>query len=404
LSEDLLYTFPKEEFEERYRRARDLMRKSNVDGLFVTERSNLCYLSGYRNPAYGIDKLRFWVFILPSKGEPTLVVPFRESALPWLPNVVSYAARKSEIGSYISVIKTTLSNLGLASGNIGCELGREQNMWMNYVDFMKLQNEMPGTHFIDASDILLDLKVTKSELEVDRVRRAAQAAARGAKKTFDNMQPGMTERELEKLLRINIIDEGADTLYRVELFTGLDFTKAHSLEATERKVKRGEQVHFDIQAEYRYYYCDIIRDAFLGYACNESKRLWKLSRRLTKVCLETLKPGIEITKVPKVCLETIESIKRDEPDLGVYFDGLKMALGGIGRMGHSLGSAPAEYPSIALWEKPFIVKPGMILGVSPGIQTPYGSFNLEDNVLVTENGCEILSEPSISDDIPVISA
>jgi Xaa-Pro dipeptidase len=305
------------------------------------------------------------------------------------------------LDSDIPVIKKTLQQMGLDKGRIGCELGREQYMWMSFDGFMKLQKELSRANFVDASDVLLAMRSVKSDLEVDRIRKAARAASRGAEKTFEDMKPGMTERQIEKLLRINIMMEGADDVYRVFTSSGMDFTKPFSREATERKVNSGDQLHFDIIAEYRYYYCDITRDAFLGHASDESKRIWELMRHLHKFCLKALKPGIEIRDLATACLEGIEDVKRDDPELGSQFDGLKTSLTVVGRMGHGIGCDGTEYPSIALWEKGFKVKPQMTFAVNPNLKTPYGFFNTEDNVLVTEQGWELLSTPGIKDDPPI---
>ena len=61
-----------------------------------------------------------------------------------------------------------------------------------------------------------------------------------------------------------------------------------------------------------------------------------------------------------------------------------------GRIGHGLGLDVTELPHVAEHD-PTVLEPGMVITVEPGVATAYGTFHVEENALVTEAGCEVLS-------------
>lgn len=418
--EDLLYTFPKSEYDVRYERAREIMAEKDLDAIMVTDKTNVVYFTGYHKPQYGLDKWRRYAFILPLDGDPTFIIPTIDvPPFPWVPNFIDYqytTPPKIPFETFVPKLVETISDIGLTGKKIGCEIGRETWLWMTYLEFNELQNKMPDTKFVDGAEVLIDLMAIKSDREVYRIRKAACAAAKGAVRTFEEMMPGMTERDLAKLLRINILKAGGDCLpCGRALFTSSGHTLVRKRpfrimeEATLRRPQRGEQLHFDISGvRYRYYYCDITRDAFLGYAHPKSKKMWKYMRNVCKTLLNTIEPGLDIKELPRKYLSLAAEIKKKDPELGEYFMRLQRRLE-VDGMGHGVGHEPYEFPTIGLWEtgqpykKKVRLEPGMVLAVNPNIRTDnkYGHFNTEENILVTKNGFELLSEPGITDEIPI---
>ena len=203
--------FTREEFDSRYAKTRELMAQRDIDAILITERLNYQYYTGHRSEQCAVDKIRSYMFILPKDNDPTLItMPFEVAQV--------------EQTSYITDIRTTggltghpdfvvgvLKDLGLSKARIGSELGREQYLGISYLGFQEIVNSLPQAEFVDAADIILEVRNVKSPQEIEYMRRAAMISAGAQKKTFTQVHAGMTENEIAQVLRENLMAAGAET-------------------------------------------------------------------------------------------------------------------------------------------------------------------------------------------------
>lgn len=403
LQKGLLYTFPKQEFEARFKRARELMSVHRLDAIFVTEKENVGYFSGWKEPQFitaALDKIRVYAIILPLEGDPTFFSPGGGGEPTpmgsWVSNRVAYTAPgKDMFANIVPKLVDTFREMKLVGKKIGCELGREQRIWMQVDHFLEVRRKMSNTKFVDASQVLNTLRAFKSQLEIDCVRKAGSLTSRACERTFTSLKPGMTELEVEKLLRINLYQEGAERIRVIFVSSAPPYDR----HAIGRRLEKGDQVHFDIMAVYNDYICDITRDGWLGSASQEAKKLWRVMTNLRMSCIDLLEPGVTLAQVARTCLKEIGKIKHEDPVLGRQFDRLQNTISRIGRIGHGIGRE-IEYPSISLWEK-LTMEPGLALAINPNLHSRYGQFNHEDNFVVTASGHELLSSPAIKHEVPI---
>ena len=100
--------FPKDEYDHRYARARELMDKQGMDALLISEELNYIYFTGHRSHQNMVDKLRPYVFILPRDGEPvvlTMAFEFDMVKLTTWVEDVRPAGLKSRVDAIVSVLK-----------------------------------------------------------------------------------------------------------------------------------------------------------------------------------------------------------------------------------------------------------------------------------------------------------
>jgi Xaa-Pro aminopeptidase len=174
--------FPKEEYENRWKKAKQLMKDKGLDALFITDGVNYTYLSGaHRDFSYS----RPTIMILPKDDEPTIIIhEFFEGAQKketWVEDVRIY---KSLLGAPVELIKEVMNEKGLAKGVIGAELGYEQRLGISYNDFEKLKKEISSAKFLDASGIIWELRMVKSRSEIERIRKACEITSKAYEKCF----------------------------------------------------------------------------------------------------------------------------------------------------------------------------------------------------------------------------
>ena len=83
-----------------------------------------------------------------------------------------------------------------ASARVGAELGLEQRMGMPPGDYLKIVEDLPDATFEDGSDVIVKLRMVKTAEEVAYMRQAADVTGRARQRLFDEVRPGMTERDV----------------------------------------------------------------------------------------------------------------------------------------------------------------------------------------------------------------
>jgi len=201
------------------------MAASGLDALLITEANNFTYFSGGHGD-FSFSRPTF--LVISRKEEPVAVVhnffeasQRRES---WVEDIRTYT---SMLCAPVKLIKSVFVDKGLSSGRIGAELGREQRLGLSYNDFVKITEGLPNADFIDASYILWSLRMLKSPLEVECIKKACEITGRAFEKSFKKMREGMTEKEAAKIMSGVATEEGGSYVWVVSN-SGLTTTKVDS--------------------------------------------------------------------------------------------------------------------------------------------------------------------------------
>lgn len=377
--------FPNSEFENRYERARELMDEHNLDGLLITEELNYIYFSGHRSEQNPIDKIRPYVYILPKVGEGVLItMPFemeQVSETTWMEDV-----RPSSLLGHADLIASVLKEKGLAEARIGAELGREQFLGINVNEFVAVQHELPDAQFVDAAPLLLKLRAAKSPSEIEYLRKAAEIVAQAEADTFQAVRVGMTEIEIDRLVRLRIAELGGEDVTLSCVVTSVG-SQGPTLLPTPRKVQQGDLLGLDYGVKFRGYCSDIARTASVGKPSSEVASFYRWVMDVRHKSERFLRAGNTPNHVVTACREAIAE------------RGLETM--GVGRIGHGVGLATTEYPSLSL-EEDVVFEPGMTFACNPNFVRPFGFVNAEDNWVITDGDPDLLSAPIAPDEITVI--
>jgi len=353
------------------------MARADLDALFITEPKNYMYFTGHRSDQITGDKIRPFIILMLANGEPICFGPPFELGhvrlTTWIQNVRTY-----QLLHHNEVIAETLREVGLGKARIGAELGREQYLGMNLLDFRALEALLPDAKFVDAADVLLSLRVIKSPLELERLRRANSITSEAIAEAFDHVKAGMSTIDVARLVRIGMMQRGADNVAAMMIAAGHDFTNGKVSVPTPRPLEVGDTLTVDCSASVKGYYSDIARTSVIGKATEEQKAMYRMVIELNHRCYEELRPGNVCEDVNLRCQRELQKLGRQTQ--------------AVGRIGHGVGCDPAEYPSLAVGEK-LPLEPGMVFACNPNFTTDFGFFNVEENLVVTESGPEMLVDP-----------
>ena len=371
--------FSRPEMERRYSRARELMAASGIDALLVSGEENFQYFAGTAaSLALHHSLTRPSVFILPMTRDPIIVTQGVGNL-----TLGCYVTDLRDYTNLLSfphdIVLDALRDSGRSIGRVGVELGHEQRMGMPVGAYLDLTAALPGTQFVDCSDILVNLRMVKSAEELAYIRDAADVTGRARQRLFDQVRPGMTEREVARLMRRLILEEGGDRTSFVIL--QLDLPGAKNQFNYDRPLRKGDVLAVDAGAYVGMYTVDYARMATLGRATDEQKRLHRAVLEVNRRMARALKPGARCSDIHRLGCEAIE-------EAGVEVDDPRRLV--AGRMGHGQGMLITEPPSIAPGDQT-VLQEGMVISTEPGVRSGDVQFLWEDVHVITEDGHEQLT-------------
>lgn len=372
----------RDEYPRRVARARTLMSAHDLDAILIFTGPNMAYLSG----ATQVDTRsgsRPYIYLLPQTGDPVLIVhsgrQFEARMLTDIEDIRTYPGlSRLPLGS----VTEAIADRDLSEGRIGLEMSGEMVLDLPLAEVMRLQDALPSVQWGDASPLLLEMRMVKSEAEIARVTKACEITSTAYAETFSRIEPGMTEIEIERLMWRTMLELGGSTPW-VLITSGAGNYDLVSKGGTARKVQHGDMIWMDCGCMIDGYWSDFGRAGVIGGATAEQRNAQQILHEITHIGVEMLRPGMPLAEIAARCNAEVDSL-----DLPITSN----ISGLASRVGHGLGLRVTELPSINE-EDATILAPGMIVTMEPGVATQYGTFHIEENVLVTEAGPRVLSSP-----------
>ncbi len=373
--------FPVEEYKKRCDKARELMAKKDLNGLFITEGGNYTYFSG---GGRDFSFSRPHTMLLPRKGDPVAIIQnfpaWNRKREIWFDDVRVY---ETVLGLPLEMVVEAMNEIGMNEGRVGAELGYEQRLGISPNDFIKLKEALPKVEFVDAADVFWGIRMIKSPEEIERHRRACQITARAYDALFPSLYEGMSEREiLDRFIRLQAIIGGYAPWGFIN--SGPENYSAIGGGPSARRIQKGNQVWLDGGCTYREYASDFCCAGTVGPPSDKQRKMQKMVAEITTTVVNAIRPEIRACDID--ALNNSEWEKR-----GYDYNGNINWAGG--RIGHGLGwgACLTDPPHIAAYDRTEIC-PGMVFTIEPGINTEYGCFQTETDIVVTEDGCEVLNK------------
>jgi Xaa-Pro aminopeptidase len=222
------------------------------------------------------------------------------------------------------------------------------------------------------------LRIKKDKEEIQALRRAGNLVARGFKHIQKIARPGMRECDLAADFESYIRKNGAmKTSFDSIVAGGENAAYPHYITA-DRKLRKNDIVLCDIGALVDGYCSDLTRTFFLGKISPLGRKVYDIVDRAQRLAIQAVKPGVKTAQIDRIARDVIE-----RAGYGRRF---------IHSTGHGVGVEIHEAP----WVSPAsqeVLEPGMIITVEPGIYLEgWGGVRIEDTLLVTDTGYEILTK------------
>jgi Xaa-Pro aminopeptidase len=386
--------FSIEEYDLRSNKARKLMERDGLDGLFVTGGcsfpiQNFRYFTGVQPREGTTNTTHPYVFLLPKEGEPIVIV--REmlaqdtSRQTWVKDIRGYAFPFPP-----TMVKEAIIDLNLQKGKIGAELGLDQRMHMPFLDFQEIKNILPEVEFADGADIFWELRMIKTKAEIDMVKESCRMACSVFERLFDWLREGMSIEDIYRKARIMQIEEGA-RISNIRINAGQDFSwteMAPTRAGTKGKtLEKGDLLWIDSLLNHQGYWTDFVRMGVVGSPSDKQKKQYELLGKMVEKTTASILPGLPGKEILKHVCEEYRKLGVDE----AYIDSsLKYPFRLVA---HGMGLDPVERPYIYAKEN-YVIQPGMTLAVEPCGGFPpdfHLSLVLEENILVTEHGPEVMT-------------
>jgi Xaa-Pro aminopeptidase len=365
MASDSSFKHPLDSTMARYAARRDKLRrlvsKAAADALLATNFTNVTYLTGFTGDDSYLLVLKSGAVLLSdpryttqlAEECPGLDLSIREPGVGML-ETIAQAVKKAKIG-----------RLGIEAGSMTVAL-RDQ-----------IAAALPKAQLVNTSGLVEQLRLTKDKEEVAEIRQAVWYAERAFGVLRASLRPERTEKEVADELEYQLRLYGAKGCSFPSIIAVGPRAALPHARPTDKHIGDGDFVLFDWGADGGLYKSDLTRVLVTGKISTKLERIYRVVLTAQERAIAHIRPGITCQQVDSVARTFIA-----EAGFGRYF--------GHG-LGHGLGLEVHEAPRLAQKQQ-LELAAGMVVTVEPGIYLPgWGGVRIEDDVLVTKSGHEVLT-------------
>jgi Xaa-Pro aminopeptidase len=236
------------------------------------------------------------------------------------------------------------------------------------------------------SDVLAPMVARKSPAEIELMRKVVDITSAAQTEAMRSIKPGLYEYQIDAVIRYIFSVNGAGSLsFPTIVGSGINSVVLHWME-NSRKMENGDMVVVDCGAENQMYCADITRTyPVSGKFTDRQKDIYQIVLTANEEAIKKIKPGITISEVSNVADSILANgmlhigLIRDRSEFRkYYYHGLSHHIGLKGTFGGQLQ----------------VLEPGMVITIEPGlyVREEKTGVRIEDDVLVTETGHEVLSK------------
>ncbi|MGE5361398.1 MAG: M24 family metallopeptidase [Bacteroidales bacterium] len=373
---------------QRIEQARRLMTQNGLDAIAMMGGTSLIYFSNIR----WWNSERLFLMILPAKGDAFYVCPAFEEDRAREQIGAGPLGAHADVRTWqededpYALVAAGLQDRGIAAGRLGIE----EKTYFNFAD--GVAHASPALKVVSATPVTAGCRMIKSAHEIALMRLASAVTLKAYAAAFTALHDGMTQDQFAALVsaahtRLGF-SGGAGA--QVGVYSALPHGSV-----TPQVIKEGSIILIDGGCTVEGYSSDLSRTFVLGKATDKMKALFDIVHRAQKAALDAARPGVP--------LDVIDAAARRVVTDAGYGPGFKYFTH---RVGHGLGMDVHEWPYLAKnnmfgWTRSLAARPGMTFSDEPGIYIR-GEFGvrLEDDLLITDQGAELLTPQSASIEKP----
>jgi Xaa-Pro dipeptidase len=366
-------------FQNRLEKLRKLMEEFKFPLIAINAGKDLKYISGLD---FHLSE-RPVILMLPVSETPCLVYPSFETPKvkksPFDLQLFPYEEDPSIWGNVVfqsvGALKTSPIKLGVSPTSI------------RFLELDLIQNALGHKKILSAENIFRQLYIFKDAEAEQSIHKAVSIAENAIKQTLPKIRTGVSERQIANELFINLLREGSESNLPFDpiVASGPNSANPHAVPGN-RSLEKGDIVLIDWGARYNGYISDMTRSFVIGQKSEEFQKIAEIVEQANTTARDAIKPGISANDIDSSARDFI-----NEKGYGTFF---------THRTGHGIGLEEHENPFISQTSKEILL-PGMTFTIEPGIYIPgKGGIRIEDNVIVTEEGCKTFT--SLARDLQVI--
>lgn len=328
----------------------------------ISSLPNILYLTGFKG-SYGYllvhEKGAFFI----SDGR------YEEYSKKILPSTVSFVLQKE---SFPATLRTAMKNLGAKSLYL-----EEHSMTLSA--YYSLSESLKGVRLVRGGDAVNTQRIRKEADEVETLRKAAEITDRCMEHLCGFVKPGMTEWEVATEIEVFYRTQGcAGTSFPTIVASGSGSSMPHYATSMEKQIAYGDVLLIDMGCHLNGYNSDLTRTIFIGTIDETMRQIYATVLKAQEAAVNAVRPGVTAGK--------LDSIARDIITRNGFGEAFSHSLG------HGVGLDVHEIPALRTGSK-FRLAKDTVVTVEPGIYIPgKGGVRIEDMVLVTETGHEVLTK------------
>ena len=368
--------FSLDEYLRRYQLVLEMMRQMKVDVLLVRGPENITYLSGYETPGY----YRYHCLIIAPGEEPVLVLRrFEELNIP----EYSWLTRHEPVDDWEhppDVTVRVLESLSLTDKRIGVE---KAGWFLTVDEYETFERSLPKATFVDATRIVEEARLIKSDEEIAVMRRAAAILDVAVQAGIDASAPGVNDDYVNGMVNKVLLENGGEYMGLPPFILSGERTCLPHQTARSEIIKDRDTVYFEVSCSKYRYAAAIMRTIFIGEPDSRQQACAEAVIGGLNAALDIIRPGVTCEQVDHAARSVIE-----KAGFGEHFRH---------RLGYSIGvNYPPDWGEgqiLSLQKRePRPLEPGMCFHMVP-LCLIYREFGIgfSETIYVTDDGCEWFS-------------
>lgn len=352
---------------DRYADYREAARRQGVDAVALVPGPNFVRLMGQD---FGSHE-RPMLVVVPVDGPPAAIVPNLELSsfgqLGFEGEVFDWRDQDGYRAAFAALAK----HLPLSS--VAVE-GQVMRVFVHHA----LTEAMPGLRVVDGERAISGLRLRKTASEIEILEKAIRISEAALADVLAKFGAGQTEKQVETMLTAALFAHGAEGhAFSPIVAAGANSAHSHAHARDDYRIQKGDALLFDFGAIWGGFCADITRTVFVGHASEEASEVYATVLAANAKAREITRPGLTAHDVD----DAVQSILEASP----YRDRIRT------KTGHGLGRLVHEEPYIMRGNHQ-LLEAGMVYTDEPGLYLDGGfGVRIEDDVLVTEDGCRSLT-------------
>jgi Xaa-Pro aminopeptidase len=376
------------------------MKDADLDVLILARQENLEYASGFMHGSWMSGFRDFTqqvvIFADPAK-EPILVAPcdlvgcFGTSAISEIRSVTDLTLS----GNYRELLAALTDN-GVTNARIGMENPADGRATLPQSFIDGIAKDISGATVVDCTELMDRIRMVKSPREIELIRRACEITSEAIEAGIRAVKVGVTEAQIANIIAAEMVRLSGNCFainpWFIFVYADEKCPVAWDGVPSDYAFKKGDCVYIDCGVRVHGYYADMIRIVSIGEPSEEKRRIYEASREVNQEVIAFMRPGLRASEVYQ-CLYDGYKKRGYQKEIDAALEG------GFVCEGHGIGLSVHE-PPFLVPDCDIVLEPGMTMSVEPnlflGFPFPETRVALkpENNILITETGCEILSTTS----------